>query len=189
MRRVDRNGAGRRPIRIRRPQAPDPYALLPVVESFTVTSDDVRDGERLAEDFVHAGGNRSPQLRWSGFPERTRGFVVTCFDPDAPTPCGFWHWVAVNLPVTTTELARGAGEEGDGGLPAGAFQVRSDFGSKAYGGAAPPAGDRPHRYYFVVHALDVDALDVDSDATAAAVSFNLAFHTLARARRTVDWSH
>jgi phosphatidylethanolamine-binding protein (PEBP) family uncharacterized protein len=32
-----------------------------------------------------------------------------------------------------------------------------------------------------VHAVDVDALDVDSDASPAFVSFNLAFHTLARA--------
>jgi hypothetical protein len=59
--------------------------------------------------------------------------------------------------------------------------VRSDFGTKAFGGAAPPPGDRPHRYFFAVHAVDVAKLDVDGDVAPAIVGFNLAFHTLARA--------
>jgi Raf kinase inhibitor-like YbhB/YbcL family protein len=168
-------------VSLERPLAPDPYELLPKVGSFTVTSDDVTEGVQLGDEFTFAGGNTSPQLSWNGFPEQTLGFVVTCFDPDAPTPSGFWHWLVVGLGAGTTSLPRGAGAEGDAGLPDGAFQVRNDFGSKAYGGSAPPPGDRPHRYYFVVHAIDVDRLDVDSSATPAVVSFNLAFHTLARA--------
>src|SRR4029450_10706717 len=105
---------------------------------------------------------------------------VTCFDPDAPTPSGFWHWLLVNLPASTTSLPAAAGSEG-AQLPTGAFHVRNDFGAKAYGGAAPPAGDIPHRYFFVVHAIDVDTLEGDSDASPAVVSFTPAFHTLARA--------
>lgn len=167
-----------------RPAAPDPYDLLPRVGAFEVTSDDVRDGEQLGQDFTFVGGNLSPQLSWSGFPEQTGGFVVTCFDPDAPIPSGFWHWVLVGLGAGVTSLARGAGAEGNAGLPAGAFHVRNDFGVKAYGGAAPPPGDQPHRYFFVVHALDLDRLDVDDTATPAVVGFNLAFHTLARALLT-----
>ena len=161
-----------------RPTAPNPYDLLPSAGSFTVTSTDVADGEVMPDAQVAAEGNTSPQLSWEGFPDETKGFVVTCFDPDAPTPSGFWHWLAVNLPVSTTELPTGAG---GGDLPGGAFHVRNDAGSKDYTGAAPPQGDVPHRYFFVVHAIDVDALEVDSDASPAVVSFNLAFHTLARA--------
>jgi Raf kinase inhibitor-like YbhB/YbcL family protein len=166
---------------LERPVTPDPYTLLPAVGGFAVTSEDVQDGVPLAELFTFGGGNTSPELRWSGFPDGTRSFVVTTFDPDAPTPSGFWHWVVVNLPRSVTQLSRGAGAQGDAELPGGAFQVRNDFGVSAYGGAAPPEGDRPHRYYFVVHAVDVDVLDVDASVTPAAVSFHLAFHTLARA--------
>jgi Raf kinase inhibitor-like YbhB/YbcL family protein len=162
-----------------RPVAPDPYELLPKAGSFTVTSTDVAQGEPLSDDHAFAGGNTSPELSWSGFPEETKGFVVTCFDPDAPIVSGFWHWVLVNLPATVTSLPTGAGTTER--LDNGAFHVRNDFGTKNYGGAAPPAGDQVHRYYFVVHAIDVEALDVDPDATPAVVGFNLAFHTLARA--------
>jgi Raf kinase inhibitor-like YbhB/YbcL family protein len=162
-----------------RPVTPDPYELLPKAGSFTVTSTDVADGEPLSDDHAFAGGNTSPQLSWSGFPAETKAFVVTCFDPDAPIVSGFWHWVLVNLPATATSLETGAGTTER--LENGAFHVRNDFGTKSYGGAAPPAGDQVHRYYFVVHAIDVEALDVDADATPAVVSFNLAFHTLARA--------
>ncbi|MFI5955777.1 YbhB/YbcL family Raf kinase inhibitor-like protein [Cryptosporangium sp. NPDC051539] len=174
-----------------RPQAPDPYELLPAVPSFTVTSTDVTAGTQLdlAQVAGDAGGQDvSPQLSWSGFPAGTKSFVVTCYDPDAPTPSGFWHWLAVNLPGSTTSLPTGAGA-GDDSLPGDAFHVRNDYGTKNYGGAAPPPGDQVHRYYFVVHAVDVDALDVNSDATPAVVSFNLAFHTLARALLVPTYQH
>jgi hypothetical protein len=168
-----------------RPQAQDPYQKLPPVPSFQVTSTDVSDGKPVPERHAHidAGGgaeNVSPQLSWSGQPEGTKSFVVSCYDPDAPTPSGFWHWCVVNLPADVTELPTGAGSGSQ--LPGNAFMIRNDMTSKDYVGPLPPEGDRPHRYYFVVHAVDVDALDVDDEASAAVVSFNLVFHTLARAQ-------
>jgi Raf kinase inhibitor-like YbhB/YbcL family protein len=126
------------------------------------------------------GGNQSPHLRWSGFPRETRGFAVTMFDPDAPTASGFWHWVLLDLPATVTELPRGSGARGGQRLPSGALSIANDFGEPAYCGPAPPAGDRPHRYFLAVHALDTDKLGVDPGARAAVAGFNLAFHTLAR---------
>lgn len=162
-----------------RPVAPDPYSLLPAVGTMTVTSEDVRDGEQLSAEFISdtsgvGGGNQSPQLSWSGAPGGTKSYAVTCFDPDAPTPSGYWHWCVVDLPASVTSLERNAS------LPSPAFAVRNDAGTVGYAGAAPPEGDRPHRYYFVVHAVDVETLGVPQDASCAVVSFNLAFHTLAR---------
>lgn len=161
-----------------RPVSPNPYDLLPSVPSFVLTSTDVRDGQPLKDDQVADKGNTSPQLTWSGAPEGTRSFVVTCFDPDAPTPSGFWHWVLVDLPGEVTSLDTGAAS---GNLPANAFHCRNDGGNKGFMGAAPPEGDQVHRYFFVVHAVGEDSLGVDSDASPAVVSFNLAFKTLGRA--------
>ena len=163
-----------------RHQAPDPYPLLPAAGTFDLTSSDVMDRQPMESTFVVDGGNESPALSWSGFPGATRSFTVTCFDPDAPTPSGYWHWVAVDLPAGITALERGAGGS-DAGLPEPAFHVRSDGGAMAYEGAGPPPGDVAHRYFFVVHAVDVPSLGVDSTVSPAVVSFHLAFHTLARA--------
>jgi Raf kinase inhibitor-like YbhB/YbcL family protein len=177
-------------VSLERTRAVNPYDYLPPVPSFTVTSTDIVDGEQLPLRHVYtaAGGqNVSPQLSWSGAPEGTLSYAVTCFDPDAPTPSGFWHWLVVDLPASVTSLEAGAGAS-DAALPGG-FHIRTDFGSADYGGSAPPQGDMPHRYFFVVHAVDVDTLAVEASASPAVVSFNLAFHTLARAIITPTYAH
>ena len=171
-----------------RPIAEDPYAKLPAVASFTVTSTDITDGAPLPAAQVADTGNVSPQLSWSGAPDGTKSYTVTCFDPDAPTPSGFWHWVAVDLPADVTSLPSNAGLS-DEGLPESSFHVRNDVGERGFLGAAPPQGDHVHRYYYVVHAVSEDHLGIDGDATPAVVSFNLAFKTLGRAIITGTYQH
>jgi hypothetical protein len=153
-----------------------------------VTSDSFKDGDYLGADhilsadygFGCAGGNRSPHLRWEGAPDGTRSFAVMCFDPDAPTGSGFWHWVVVNVPATVRELPLDAGNPASNKLPPGALQVRTDFGKPGYGGPCPPDGDHPHRYLFTVHAVSLDKLPVNADTSAAVVGFYLNFNTLAK---------
>jgi Raf kinase inhibitor-like YbhB/YbcL family protein len=174
-------------------RAPLPYDFLPPVPSFTVTSDGIAEGEHLSNKHVYnsfgmSGENMSPQLSWSGFPADTRSFAVTCYDPDAPTGSGFWHWLAIDIPASVTSLATGAGAS-DSTLPAGAFHVRNDYGTRDFGGAAPPEGDPPHRYVFAVHAVDVEKLGIDSDVTPAVAGFNLRFHTIARGLITAVYGH
>lgn len=161
---------------------PLPHAFHPPVPSFTVMSDDVEPGGVLKDEQVYAAGNVSPHLRWEGFPAETRSFAVSCFDPDAPTGSGFWHWSLFDIPATVTELPVGAGTAPFPGLPAGAVHARNDYGTRDFGGAAPPPGDGPHRYVFTVYAVDQEKLGPDEDASPAAVGFNLRFHTLARAQ-------
>jgi Raf kinase inhibitor-like YbhB/YbcL family protein len=176
---------------------PLPYDFMPSVPAFTVESNDVADGQQMPDaqvfdGFGMTGQNISPHLRWSGFPAETKSFAVTCFDPDAPTGSGFWHLVLLDVPASVTELATGAVSGDLSGLPAGAFCVRNDYGVKAFGGAAPPQGDPPHRYVFAVHALDVDDLasqGVDSDVSPAVAGFNLRFHTIARGILTPVFGH
>ena len=159
--------------------------------TFTVASDSFKDGDTLGKDhilsenfgFGCAGGNVSPHLKWSGAPAGTKSFAVTCYDPDAPTGSGFWHWVVVNIPPDAAELKAGAGSAG-GALPKGALQTRTDFGKPGYGGPCPPEGDKPHRYQFTVFAVGEASLPVDADTSAAVVGFNLHFKTLAKATIT-----
>jgi Raf kinase inhibitor-like YbhB/YbcL family protein len=156
--------------------------------AFAVSSKSFKDGDYLGKDhilsadfgFGCAGGNQSPHLAWTGAPAGTKSFAVTCFDPDAPTGSGFWHWLVVNIPANASELAAGAGNPG-GKLPSGALMTRTDFGAPGYGGPCPPEGDHPHRYLFTVFAVKTDRLDVKADTSAAVVGFNLHFNTLAKA--------
>src|SRR6516225_8310767 len=157
--------------------------------TFKLTSQSFQDGDYLghahilSQDFGFgcAGGNQSPHLAWSGAPAGTKSFAVTCFDPDAPTGSGFWHWLVVNIPPNITELALDAGNPRSPKLPQGALQTRTDFGAPGYGGPCPPQGDHPHRYLFTVFAVGADKIDVKSDTSAAVVGFNLHFNTLAKA--------
>jgi len=144
------------------------------------------DGKFVFNDGGCTGGNVSPALSWSGAPEGTKSFVLTVFDPDAPTGSGFWHWVMFNIPAGTTSLPEGAGAPGK--EPAGATQIQNDYGTVGYGGPCPPKGDT-HRYIFTLFALKTDKLDLPAAVHAAVVGFNVHFNTLAKAQFMARYGH
>ncbi len=153
-------------------------------DGFTLVSDQI--GGQLTIDQVFngfgcTGKNISPELKWTGAPKGAKSFALTVYDPDAPTGSGWWHWVIFNIPADVTELKTGAGDPAKKLAPAGSVQSMTDYGKAGFGGACPPAGDRPHRYVFTVFALDVPKLDLDEHAGAALVGFMLNSHAIARA--------
>ncbi|GDX05826.1 kinase inhibitor [Buttiauxella sp. WJP83] len=150
-------------------------------------SQDFKEGDKLPWRQVfngmgYDGDNISPHLAWDDVPAGTKSFVVTSYDPDAPTGSGWWHWVVINLPADTRVLPQGAGS-GLAQLPEPARETWTDFGKPGYGGAAPPKGES-HRYIFTVYALDVETLDVGDTASGAMVGFNVHFHALGSASIT-----
>lgn len=167
-------------------RAPLPHDFMPALPAISVTSTDIAAGQPLpgaheaGPAVARTGGNLSPQLSWSDFPAQTASFAVTCFDPDAPTGSGFWHWVLFDIPANVTSLPTGAASGDHAGLPAGAVHARNDAGGLEYVGAFPPPGDGPHRYVFTVYAVDTDHLGVDATASPAVVGFNLRYHAIAR---------
>ncbi|KDN82431.1 YbhB/YbcL family Raf kinase inhibitor-like protein [Kitasatospora cheerisanensis] len=154
---------------------------IPVdAKRFTVTSPDLVNGRFPQTNWANAfgcdGGNRPLRLEWRGAPAGTRSFVVTMFDPDAPTGSGFWHWLSWDLPATATAL-------GDT-PPPGAVSGTDDAGLRGYLGPCPPAGDRPHRYRITVYALDTASLALPAETPPAVTAFTMSGHVLAFAQTT-----
>lgn len=157
-------------------------------DEFRVEVVDQTDGHLAAAQFANAfgctGGNVSPLVRWSGAPAGTQSYVVTMYDPDAPTGSGWWHWTVANIPAEVRELPAGVGSA-KGPLPVGATAVRGDAGSAGYFGACPPVGE-VHRYEIAVHALKVAHLDFPADASPALVGYLTHVNRLAKAMTTLQ---
>ncbi|MFK0047616.1 YbhB/YbcL family Raf kinase inhibitor-like protein [Streptomyces sp. NPDC090741] len=101
------------------------------------------------------GKDISPQLSWSGALDGTKSYSVTVYDPDTPTGSGFWHWAVADIPATITRLSESAGDEHRLTTARGCLPVIQRRPRGHYVGAAPPTGHGPHRYFRVVHALDI----------------------------------
>lgn len=162
-------------------------------DEFALSSPDLSADGRMAEaqvfnGFGCKGSNFSPALRWSHAPAGTKSYVVTVYDPDAPTGSGWWHWVVFNLPADTTGLSKMTGDVTKNLGPAGSVQSRTDYGTPGYGGACPPSGDQPHHYLFTVYALKIEKLPLDSNASPAMVGFYANQNKLATATITVTYN-
>lgn len=134
---------------------------------------------------IEGGQDVSPEVSWNDVPSGTKSFVVTMYDPDAPTESGFWHWSIKDIPADITTLSENAGDINSDSLPEKAVAMPMDARMNRYVGAAPAKGDQPHPYHIVVTALDVDVLDVSPDSTPAFMNFNMIGHELARGSKIV----
>ncbi|NVK44890.1 MAG: YbhB/YbcL family Raf kinase inhibitor-like protein [Rhodobacteraceae bacterium] len=158
-------------------------------DDFQLISQSMAEGmqlsaEQVFEGFGCTGGNRSPDLAWSGLPEGTESLALTAYDPDAPTGSGWWHWGVVNIPVDVTEVSAGA--SGTDAMPEGAMELRNDYGSLGFGGACPPPGE-VHRYIFTLHALSAK-LDLPDGATNAIAGYMINSQTIATAKLTAVYT-
>lgn len=153
---------------------------------FKLTSKDIAEGQMIHETQVFqgfgcTGKNVSPQLKWTNPPKGTKSFVVTAYDPDAPTGSGWWHWVVYNIPSDVSEFVGNA--SAGGLLPKGAVEARTDYGTSGFGGPCPPQGAM-HRYEFTVYALGVEKLDLGPNASPALIGFMTRANALASTRIT-----
>jgi len=167
-----------------------PFLFISFVEAqnFSITSKDMLEGETLSNDQVFnnfgcSGKNNSPEVSWTNAPENTKSFALNLYDPDAPTGSGWWHWTLFNIPKSTTHIKTNASQNSKN-LPSGSTQGRTDYGASLFGGACPPSGDKPHRYILTVFALDVDKIELDSNASGALVGYYLNKHSIAKASIT-----
>jgi Raf kinase inhibitor-like YbhB/YbcL family protein len=160
-------------------------------QAFEITSPDVSEGgtmkmEQIANGFGCTGGGLSPALSWKDVPEGTKSFAISMYDPDAPSGSGFWHWVAFDIPATTTSLAAGAGNPDGKSMPEGTIQSGADANVPGYVGACPPPG-APHHYIITLKALKVDKLGLDTNASGAMVGFMTNANKLGEATITATY--
>jgi hypothetical protein len=196
-----------------------------------ITSSSFADGSPIPGEYAFAvpdpatrirlSSNRNPHLAWSGAPAGTKSFVLVCHDYDVPSrgddvnqegrtvPASlprvdFHHWLLVDIPAGTTEIAAGAfssgitargkpGPEAGGGMRQGINDYTSWFaGDKemagnyfGYDGPCPPWNDEIlHHYVFTVYALDVAECPVTGAFGGADVLKAIQGHVLAQASIT-----
>ncbi len=109
---------------------------------------DIKPGGSIPALHTCDGASVSPHLEWDELPEGTKSLALSCFDPEGTTGV-FAHWLVVNIPADTREIAQGGRPGGD--------QLNNDFGGRGYGGPCPPKGT--HHYTFTLYALNVERLE------------------------------
>ena len=116
------------------------------MSDFTLTSKAFESGQEIPRRHSCEGDDISPPLSWSAVPAGTGSLALIVDDPDAPAGT-FTHWLGWAIDPASGEL-------GEGDIPP--LQGQNDFGTTGYRGPCPPPGHGQHRYFFRMHALDVE---------------------------------
>ncbi len=148
-----------------------------IMMAMTLKSNDFKEKISLKQVYPACGGeNISPDLHWEGWPENTKSFAITMFDPDAPTDHGWWHWVVVNIPSDVYGLPENAGSPVSQYFDLG-YQTVNDYGEIGYGGPCPPPGET-HRYIITVYALDISSFKVNREVNPEILAEAIKSHAL-----------
>ncbi|MCF8336313.1 MAG: YbhB/YbcL family Raf kinase inhibitor-like protein [Bacteroidales bacterium] len=123
--------------------------------------------EFIPKKYSCKGKDVNPELQWENVPEGTKSFALSIKDPDAPIGT-FVHWLVYDIDKDVRKIKENS-------VPG--KQVENNFGKEDYGGPCPPSG--VHRYYFRLHALDVESLGNINSMDA--FDKKVKEHTLARA--------
>lgn len=138
-------------------------------QNFRLSSPDFANGAFIPVAFTCDGNDVSPRLEWANPPKGTRSYALVVEDPDAPDGT-FTHWVLYDVPAGLTSLPESGDRIGKAG--------RNDFQEQGYGGPCPPPKHGDHRYYFRLHALDVESLGIDETTTRKRFDEALEGHVL-----------
>jgi Raf kinase inhibitor-like YbhB/YbcL family protein len=123
------------------------------------------------------GGNRSPQLQWSGVPAETKELVLIIEDPDVPLKRPIVHLSLAGIPQDTSTIPEGALNTGTGSFGTG----KGSFDRQGYAGPRPVPGHGPHAYVFQLYALG-EAIALDAGAKPEAITNAMAGKVIARGR-------
>ena len=120
----------------------------------TVTSAEVKTDVLIPHDNSSFGKSLSPQVSWTKGPASTKSYVVAMEDSDAQARgAPITHWVAFNIPASTTSLASGLPPQGTATVPAGMLFANNIRGMPAYMGPGTPP-KATHHYHLEVLAID-----------------------------------
>ncbi|MHB8563134.1 MAG: YbhB/YbcL family Raf kinase inhibitor-like protein [Acidiferrobacteraceae bacterium] len=151
---------------------------------FTLASRDFRNDGFVSRRYEYHGfgcdgQNVSPELSWAGVPRGTTTFILTVFDRSAVrlTKSGWWHWVVFNIPASVHRFPEDAASRG---IPRGAVEGMTDYGSIGYGGPCPPQGGPAHQYVFTLYAMK-RSLSLPAGATGAEVTYMARRYAIGRA--------
>jgi Raf kinase inhibitor-like YbhB/YbcL family protein len=146
--------------------------------SLSISSPSFSPGTAMPPKHSEYQDGVSPALSWTPV-ANAKSYALVMEDPDASPAKPFVHWVAWNIPGTTTSLPEGLQEQARLTEPDGLLQGRNTRGSVGYYGPRPPVGDPPHPCYFQVLALDV-VLDVPPGADRDTVLAAAKGHVIAK---------
>jgi len=128
-----------------------------------------KNNSYIPVNYTCDGASAQPGLIVENIPVNASALAIVVYDPDAPSGL-FIHWLVYDILVNVTSIKIPESSRVPGRV------ALNDFGERGYGGPCPPRGDKPHRYVFLVLALD-KPIGVDMNDPRKALS-SLASHVL-----------